>query len=198
MIMRYLLFKSSLSVALILFMSTGTIQSQEYIVDLEKTLVSWEGKGIGKAHHGTIKVKSGILHLNDGRPVKGKVMIDMTSIKNLDLDSEDMRERLINHLKSDDFFSVDKYPEAHFTITSSELRGTELYLGGDLNIKGRSHPAEFKSGILAAADGYRFIGYVEFDRSLYDVRYGSGKFFENLGDKLISDIIKLDFNLYVK
>lgn len=196
--MRDLLFQGSFTISLMLLTAMSTVQAQEYTVVTEKTLVSWEGKGVGKAHNGTIDVKSGTLLFNDGMPVSGKVVIDMTSIKNHDLDSEDMRERLINHLKSDDFFSVDKYPEAHFTITSSELKGAELHLRGNLNIKGRSHPAEFKSGITEEADIYSFTGRLEFDRSLYDVRYGSGKFFDNLGDKLISDAIILDFELYVK
>ena len=196
--MRDLFFQGSFTISLMLLTAMSAIQAQEYNVVMEEALVSWEGKGVGKAHNGTIDVKSGTLLLNDGVPVSGKVVIDMTSIKNLDLDSEEMRERLINHLKSDDFFSVDKYPEAHFTVTSSELKGTELHIRGNLSIKGRSHPAEFKSGILKEADGYRFTGRLEFDRSLYDVRYGSGKFFDNLGDKLISDAIALDFELYVK
>ncbi|MCA1756554.1 MAG: YceI family protein [Bacteroidales bacterium] len=196
--MKRKLFKGLFASAIVLFASAATLLSQEYNADREKTLVKWEGKGVGKAHNGTIEVKSGTLYLEAGLPVRGEVVVDMTSMVNLDLDSESMKERLIGHLKSDDFFSVADYPEAHFTITSSELKDGRVHLRGDLKIKGKSHPAEVASEMSAVGDDYRFTGMLEFDRSLYDVRFGSGKFFDNLGDKLISDIITLDFEFFVK
>ena len=196
--MKSLLFKGLFASAIILFASATTLLSQEYSADREKTVVKWEGKGVGKAHNGTIEVKSGSLFLESGLPVRGGVVVDMTSMVNLDLNSDSMKERLIGHLESDDFFSVADYPEAHFTITSSELKDGLVHLRGDLKIKGKSHPAEFASEMSKVGEGYRFTGQLEFDRSLYDVRFGSGKFFDNLGDNLISDIITLDFDLFVK
>jgi len=173
--------------------------AQEYVADAPRTILKWEGKGVGKAHQGAISIKQGSLTIKDGVPVSGKFTIDMTSITNMDLGSESSKERLIGHLKSDDFFSVETFPEAHFIVTGSHPGSDgSVHVHGDLTIKGKTHPVEFLAESSFSGNSGTFKGRIEVDRSLYDVRYGSGKFFDNLGDKTINDIFTLDFELSVK
>lgn len=179
-----------------LFFTGMATSGQEFSIETDKTTVIWEGKGVGKSHTGNIAVKEGSISLENQLPVKGKIVIDMTSITNSDLDSDAMKQRLVGHLASDDFFGVDNYPVATFKILSSAKQdiGTVL-VKGDLTIKGKTHPVEFVSEVSVAGKTVLFKGIIEVDRSLYDVKYGSGKFFDNLGDRAINDIFTLNFEL---
>ena len=115
----------------------------------------------------------------------------MTSINNQDMEGGS-EERLEGHLKSDDFFSVDKHPTATLSINSSELISEGKWnISADLSIKGYTHPVIFE--MISSEQGWS--ANLVFDRSKYDVRFRSGSFFENLGDKLIYDDIELSINL---
>ena len=64
------------------------------------------------------------------------------------LDVQDLtgrgKERLEGHLRSDDFFSVDKHNQAKLTINSSKKTSNISYeLSGDLTIKDITHPIVF-------------------------------------------------------
>lgn len=184
---------------MIFLLFTAGLNAQQYVADASKTTLRWEGKGVGKSHNGGINIKEGALTLKDGVPVSGKFTIDMTSISNYDVNSESSKARLIGHLKSDDFFSVETYPEAVFVITGSNHKSDgNVHLKGDLTIKGKTHPVDFLAEYSDDGKSITYTGRIEVDRSLYDVRYGSGKFFDNLGDKTINDIFTLDFELSVK
>jgi polyisoprenoid-binding protein YceI len=123
--------------------------------------------------------------------VNGEFIVDMTSINNQDMEG-DSKARLEGHLKSDDFFSVESYPTAAISINSSELISDGKWnVSADLSIKGFTHPVNFE--MISSEDGWS--ANLVFDRSKYDVRFRSGSFFENLGDKLIYDDIELSINL---
>lgn len=173
-----------------------SVKAQEYNVDTSETLLTWEGKGIGKAHRGSISISSGLLTLKDGLPVSGKVAIDMNTITNTDIESEDSKARLIGHLKSDDFFSVESFPEVVFEVGEVHSGGDgKMHVNGNLTIKGITHPVEFMAEYSVKGNSATFKGIIEVDRSLYDVRYGSDKFFDNLGNKTINNIFTLHFQL---
>lgn len=180
-----------------------TVQSMEtYVVDPASSEIRWIGKKVTGQHNGTVNVKSGEIHFAQGKPSNGSVIVDMGSIKVLDLTDADSNGKLTGHLKSEDFFSTDKNPTAAFKITELKpmegaAAGQPNYMAkGDLMIKGTSHPLEFPVTIVtdgktakASATG------VTVDRTLYNIRYGSGKFFQNLGNKAIDDKFTLDFNV---
>lgn len=103
----------------------------------------------------------------------------MTSLESTDL-SGNMKGKLDGHLKSDDFFGVENHPEATLMLTSVKATGKNAYNAkGKLTIKGKTNPVEFTIAIY----GSKANATVKVDRSKYDVRYGSGSFFDNLGDK---------------
>ena len=111
---------------------------------------------------------------------------------NTDIDVEDAeyKAKLEGHLKSDDFFGVEKYPTAKLEIKkASAFKDNKAQVTAHLTIKETTLPVEFE---VERGEG-QMMATIVVDRSKYDVRYGSGSFFEGLGDKMIYD----DFTLMV-
>jgi polyisoprenoid-binding protein YceI len=166
------------------------------LIDSKGSVIEWSGskKITGSAHNGTIGLKEGEVQLDGKKLVGGKVVVDMASIVNLDITKKEDNAKLVGHLKSDDFFDVAKHPTSTITIKSSTQNKDGSYqVKGDLTLKGETHPVEFKA--TPSADGKMATADLEIDRTVWNVRYGSGKFFKNLGDKVIADKIKLSVKL---
>jgi polyisoprenoid-binding protein YceI len=173
----------------------SSVEAQSKLnADSEKTKLSWLGEKVTGQHSGTINLQSGWLSMQDNKILTGEFVIDMASLK----DSE-ANARLETHLKSDDFFGVEKFPTAKLVITGSTPfdKGTGV-VNGTLTIKGVTNPIEFKSTMQKKEDGVWFFANIVIDRTKFNVRYGSGSFFDNLGDKTIYDEFKLKVNLLVK
>ena len=184
-----------------LFLSAFTVTPFEGIkVDVTKSEVIWTGKKVTGSHHGTIKLKEGSLVIEDGMLKDGSFIIDMTSITNVDMAGKDGQAKLEGHLKSADFFNVAEYPTTTLDITNVVHRGTEgaFKVTADLTIKGITKPVKFNAQITTENGMQIATADVVVDRSEYDVRYGSGSFFENLGDKTIYDEFTLNVKLVLQ
>lgn len=170
---------------------------KKLVADAAATVIDWKGdKIVGSFHVGTIDLKGGWLTVDGTSVTGGEFIVDMNSIKNSDVKDEKMRERLIGHLKSDDFFGVEKYPLSKLVITgSSKTADGKTLFRGNLTIKEATHPVEFTATESKSGEAVTYVAAISFDRSLYDVRFGSGKFFSNLGDNAINDEIKLNVKL---
>jgi polyisoprenoid-binding protein YceI len=178
-------------VLLIAFIS-AVLSAQEYDVNTETSTVAWVGKKINKQHNGTVGLKEGYFSLVDGKFASGEFIIDMDVMTDESHPDPNQPGRLIGHLKSDDFFSVEKFPYAKLLIKeSTQFEKGKAKVVADLTIKGKTHPIEFEVERLGA----KFTSNMKFDRSLYDVRYGSGKFFEDLGDRAIDDMVQIDVTI---
>jgi len=180
--------------ALVFGLSVATNAQVKLTAIKEKTKLSWLGEKVTGEHTGTVSLQSGWLHLTDNKIVSGEFLIDMTSIKD-----DGGSERLIGHLKSEDFFGVEKNPVSKLVITGSTPleKGTGT-VRGNLTIKGITNPVEFKVAMQKSEEGTWFYTNIVIDRSKFNVRYGSGSFFDNLGDKTIYDEFKLKVNLLVQ
>ncbi|MEM9773287.1 MAG: YceI family protein [Chloroflexota bacterium] len=174
----------------------GESMNVSYSVISTDSVLNWRGaKAVGDFHTGTIDITEGMLEVADGQLISGSFVMDMTTMVSTDL-SGGMADRLVGHLKSDDFFSVESFPTAELAIISAEPAGEGQYnVIGDLTIKGITNPIEFMATatemdgqLTAAAD-------IVFDRALYDVRFGSGSFFSDLGNDLINDEIEISVAL---
>ena len=181
---------------LALFAIAASAPQTTYKVDTSASKVIWKGYKVTGEHTGTVIIKNGQLNMTDDKLVSGSFEIDMTSIKVTDL-SGDMKGKLEGHLKSGDFFGVEKYPTAKFTITRAipqDSKGNYKIIG-NLTIKESTHSVKFFANVQKGSKGITASGKVTVDRSEYDVRYGSGSFFDGLGDKTIYDEFELDVNL---
>lgn len=167
---------------------------ETYSVDKASSKVTWYAEKVTGSHAGTIAIKEGGLEYEDGKLVGGSFVIDMTSIK-----SDEKLAKLEGHLKSDDFFGVEKFPTAKLEITEVVDQGPRGYnITGDITIKGITKEIKFTAKIDEAGSQIKANTEIVLDRSEFDVRYGSGSFFDDLGDKMIYDDFTLGVSLVVK
>jgi len=189
--MEKYIYKSIIISLLMLMIPASLISQTSRLIDVENSKIKWTGEELsGKNHYGSLKFKNGNLQLDNGKIISGNFTVDMNTINVEDLQGGS-KQRLEGHLRSDDFFSVEKFSEAIFEINSSAVVNEDeanQILSGNLTIKGITHPAKLEIDNNWAAK-------LVFDRSKYDVRFRSGNFFQNLGDKLIYDEIVISANI---
>lgn len=162
-------------------------------INLADSALKWYGSDVtGKEHYGSLKFKSGSLNVSNGKLQGGSFEIDMTSLDVEDLEGE-WAEKLEGHLKADDFFGVDQFNTAFLVLTSvKEGSNNTFEAAGDLTVRGKTNPV---SVTFAPAGANKMTASMVFDRSKYDVKFRSGAFFSDLGDKLILDDIKVEVTL---
>ena len=177
-----------------------SIPTGDYSIANNESKLDWVGKEITtKIHTGTLDILDGAIKVNDDGLVKGNITIDMRSIVVTDLKGRS-KEVLEGHLKSDDFFGSEIYPKAELKFESSSkiLPGDKINFNGDLIIKDITNPIEFSAKVLETKPSLKAVANMTFDRSKYNVRFRSGTFFDDLGDKLILDNIDVEVNLSAK
>jgi rhodanese-related sulfurtransferase len=174
-----------------------------YRIVADQSSVEWTGRNINNRHYGRIDVAGGEIVVNRGCLTGGRIDLDMTAITNLDLQDAAWRDMLLRHLKSDDFFAVEKYPTSVFVLTgweplSAAPPGTPNGIAtGNLTIKGTTRSVSFSALVVPLEDGgIRAHAAFDIDRTLWGVRYGSGTYFERLGMHLVHDLISLE--LFIK
>ena len=167
-----------------------------YSVNAASSSIKWMGKKVSGQHNGTVKVKSGSIEFANGTIKSGTIIIDMTTITDEDL-SGDSKGELEGHLKSEDFFSTSSNPEAKFVVKSAIQKNKHQFeIIGDLTIKGISK--ETKATLIAVPNGTSGLnvsGGFSIDRIAYGIKYGSGQFFKDLGDKMIDDNFMVTLDL---
>lgn len=175
----------------------ATEMATEYKVDTAESEIMWEGSKPTGSHHGTINLSSGTISVNNGTVEAGNFVIDMTSINDEDLEG-DQKANLEAHLKGTvegkegDFFNTTKYPTATFVLTGIEKGEGKDLIKGNLTIKDKTNHVEFPATtkmegnqLMLMSDAFTI------DRTKWDVNYGSKTVFANLGDKFISDEMKI-------
>ena len=167
--------------------------SGTYEVNGITSRLDWLGKKIAYGHNGTLMLKKGRIEAGSDGNISGDFEIDMQTINVTDLEGG-RKNSLEGHLKADDFFGVDKFPMAYikFNFNKSKIINDAVEIDADLTIKNITHPVSFKATIVEHKPKLKIEAEIVFDRSKYDVRFGSGKFFQNLGDKLILDEVNVD------
>lgn len=162
-----------------------------YKIDNQKSKITWTGKKVTGQHTGTISLAEGSFTFKDNKISGGSFVIDMLTLK----DSEG-NERLEGHLKSDDFFSTEKNPTAAFIISKIDPKGTDQYaVKGNLTIKGITQEIEFPATIRISNGQINAKAVILVDRTKFDIKFRSGNFFQNLGDKAIEDNFELNVDL---
>ncbi|MCI2228876.1 YceI family protein [Polaribacter sp. MSW13] len=168
-------------------------------VDTSGSVLNWKGTKPGGAHNGTVALKSGGLLVEDGKLTQGQFIIDMTTITNLDMKGSDGAGKIEAHLKSVDFFDVVAYPTAKFVITKVEETEGKLAVSGNLRIKDITKSITIPA-TLSTENGVTTFKSENFsiDRVDFNVKYKSKKFFDNLKDKFVDDLIEMSFEVKTK
>lgn len=159
--------------------------------------ITWygENKVQIKSHTGTLKFNTDVSFLGlapkneegEMEIVGGQLLVDMKTLA-----GENQPEMLVNHLKSADFFDVDTYPEANFVITGK----ADGQVQGLLTIKGVTQEVSVPYVLTTLETGYKIEGQFVIDRTVWGVTTLSSSFFEDVGDSVVEDSIKLDFVIY--
>lgn len=178
-------------------MAAGAAEkNSKMTVNVASSKVNWLGKKVTGEHNGTVNLKAGTIELKGKTLVGGEFVMDMASIKNLDLTDVEYNKKLTTHLNSDDFFGTAKFPEAKLKIKSAkELAPGKAEVDGELTIKGKTHPIQFPVELSISDKMATAKGKLVVDRTKYDIKYNSGKFFPNIGDKMINDEFELSFEV---
>jgi len=167
-----------------------------FIIDTKETVVAWKGSSVEGAHTGYVYISKGELMIENGQLMGGTVEVDMSTIEGDDHRSDN---NLIKHLKDPDFFDVKKFPFSTIAITRVESTNNEnKTVTGNLTIKGITHPITFPARIEVKSGIVKANGKLVIDRTKWDVRYNSGKFYDNLADKTISDSIEFNIKIVAK
>lgn len=182
----------TIAVALVTLVTFTLNAQQTKKIDAAKSGIVWTGKKVTGSHTGTIAIQSGALVFT-GKVLKGGTFtVDMTTISTTDLKPGQGKESLDKHLKAEDFFGVEKHKTANLVFITISAKGKGVYsVTADLTIKGITKPIAFDITVK----GNTATTTLKVDRTKYDIKYGSGSFFSDLGDKTISDEFELKVNL---
>ncbi len=190
-------------ITLLIFLSFVSVaqknSAEKTDIDLKLSKLEWTGKKLGGEHYGEIQLSSGHLTFTKNKLTGGAFEMDMASITCVDITDQKSNKRLVDHLKSEDFFSAARFPKSTFIITKVESKSTTEYLvTGDLTIKGKTNPITFMAKVNATNNETIAEATLVFDRSKFDVKFGSQSFFENLGDKLVYDDVDMTVKLVLR
>ncbi len=177
-------------------------QDGTHQIDVEQSKVEWTGRNLTGAHSGTIKLREGSIEIESGRPVSGSFTLEMRDTECTDLKDGKMREMLEAHLKAEDFFDVERFPEAVFLLSEitplpeAPLGNPNFQISGDLTLKGVTRDLGFRAMLAPTPDGLLAAdAHFDIDRTHWNVIYGSGKFYEKLGKHLVNDEISIALKL---
>jgi polyisoprenoid-binding protein YceI len=177
--------------------------AKNYTVDTDVTTATWIGKKVTGQHTGKINISKGSIESDNNNVTGGTFEFDMNSITCTDLTDKGYNDKLIGHLKSDDFFSVAKNPTSKFVITKVEAQpaatpDNEYDVTGKLTIKGITNEITFPAMIKTDATTIVVVAKIIVNRTKFDIKYGSASFFESIGDKAISDDFELNVDLVAR
>lgn len=167
-----------------------------YNIDTTNSIVGWLGtKPVGQ-HNGTFKIDNGSLTIADGQIVAGKFIININSLTDLDMKPGDGKEKIEGHLKSPDFFDVQKYPNATFEITKVEALQNDSTathkISGNLTLKDSTKNVTFPAKIVVAENTINASANFNIDRTQWGMHYGNDK---SLGDKFVRPEVNLQLKI---
>ena len=177
--------------------------SDTLYVNVENSNINWIGRKVTGEHSGTLNLSDGFVILNGKSITGGKITFDMTSIQNTDIESREWKEKLEKHLMAEDFFFVDSFPNAileikyHHQIVDDKTGQTNQIIA-DLTIRGITHEINLPINISHTKSNLYAEGSINIDRTLFNIKYNSGTFFEVLGDRMIYDDFTVQFSLQTR
>ena len=180
---------ATLALGLITF--AGVAAPKAVNINKSASSIGWLAKKVTGEHNGTVGISAGALNVDGNKLVGGNFTIDLKSIKDLDITDANYNQKFIGHISSGDFFEVEKFPTATFVIT--KVAGNQVT--GNLTVKGITKSITFPAEIAVKGGKVTAKANITIDRTDFNIRYGSKKFFESIGDKAIYDDFALTVSL---
>jgi len=160
-----------------------------YKVDVTNSILKWKGYKPTGSHVGTIALISGKLEMKGDKVKGGSFTADLATIK-----EDKGSKRLEGHLKSKDFFEVETFQTATFEITGTNTNDGQLFVNGNMTIKGITKAISFPAKISKNENTITLTSDTfQINRADFNVTFKSKTFFNNLKDKFIND----DFDFQV-
>ena len=160
--------------------------------------IKWIGRKVTGEHNGHIQLEGGFIIKKDGKLKSGEVVINMQSITVDDIENPKWNQKLVAHLKDNDFFNSEKYPTAKFVFNEFKGKGADTHVSGKMTIRDKTVPTNLIINTVVDADSSYATGSINIDRTLFDIKYNSGSFFQDLGDKMIMDEFTLNFKVIMR
>lgn len=180
-------------ILLVIVGSVLSVHAQNQIkIDTSKSSIKWTGSNLFKfnKHYGTVKFKNGEIIFKNDTITGGKFEIDMSTIVNTD---GKYNEMLVEHLKNEDFFNVEKYPISELEILSLKyINDSQIDIEANLTIKGVTQIINYKSILENSDKGWVMKSNFIIDRTRWGVNYESKSFLDGLKDDAISDAIEFE------
>jgi len=180
---------ATLAVGLISF--AGVAAPKVVNVNKSASSVAWLAKKVTGEHNGTVGISAGALNVNGNKLIGGNFTIDLKTIKALDITDPGYNQKFIGHITSGDFFEIEKFPTASFVIT--KVAGNQVT--GNLTVKGITKSITFPAEIAVKGGKVTAKANITIDRTDFNIKYGSKKFFDSIGDKAIYDDFALTVSL---
>ena len=178
--------------------STTSQGSDTLWVDKLSSNVQWIGRKVTGEHSGCIQLAGGFIVKNDGKLESGEILMNMQSITVDDIEDPKWNQKLVDHLINDDFFNSEKYPTAKFVFKKIKGKGADTHVSGEMTIRDKTVSTDFILNLVMDVDSSFASGSINIDRTLFDIKYGSGRFFVDLGDRMIMDEFSLNFKVIAR
>jgi polyisoprenoid-binding protein YceI len=179
-------------------MSTATDRSAltgDYTIDISHSRVGFKARHAMVTNvRGSFNDFAGSIHLDGDKPEASTASV---TIKVASIDTRN--EQRDGHLRSNDFLSIDEFPEITFTSTGVEEKGDETFaVTGDLTIKGVTKPVTFEVEYTGTAKDpfgnlrVGFEGTTTINRKDWGVSWNAAL---ETGGVLVSDKITLELEI---
>lgn len=179
------------------------IEGRKYALVVEDSVIHWTGRNNNGGHNGTLRFSGG--ELDGAGDLAASFVMDMKSIRNLNLEGDELKPVLEAHLHSDDFFFTAMFPQAQFStskirlVEDGEATRPNAMMQGRLSLRGLENEIAFPAHIRNLDDGrITIMGNLDFDRTQWGVIYGASRFFQYLGMHVVFDFISIDFRLVLE
>jgi len=176
-----------------------------YEIDQAASVAEWMGRNLFNRHAGTVQLGPGTIDVKDGLLAGGHLTVDMTTLRCTDITDRALNAHLVAHLKSDDFFSTEKYPIAEFDILAATFdpavtAGEPNYqIKGEFTLRGVTKPLDLPAVVARKTEGaFTAQARLDIDRTSWGAVYGSAKFFGRLGQHLVNDVVHLYLKVVTK
>lgn len=181
--------------------TTLSLPAGTFIIDKNLSTIEWEGRNPSTSHVGTIEISEGLIQ-SEGGEIGGKIEVDMNSIRNSNLEGDELQPVLEAHLRSDDFFFTSMFPTAvlHFkevtAIKPVWQTSPNHHVKGELTLRGVTASLDFDMTVNVADESTLTLeAHFDIDRTRWNILYGSTRFFEHLGMHKVFDLISMKVRL---
>lgn len=168
-----------------------------YGIDIKRSGINWTGKKLSGSHSGRMGIDKGVITVSGGEVTEANIVVNVVQLSVTDIEDAEKNANLVGHLKSPDFFNTEAFPQATFELSaikpSKEGSGYTAY--GNVTIKGITNQTEFTLNYLGKDGELHLKGSATIDRTLFDIKYGSASFFDDLGDRAIYDEFEITFRI---